>query len=41
MSESKMPIVKHLRLDGLGVIVWYIMPDGRVGTVFYSYTRSP
>lgn len=34
---SLMPIIKHLRIEGLGVIVWCIMPDGDVGTAFYAY----
>lgn len=32
-----MPIVKHLRIEGVGVVVWYVMPDGSVGTYFYAY----
>ncbi len=32
-----MPIIKHQVITGVGVVIWYLMPDGSVGTQFYPY----
>lgn len=32
-----MPVVRWTRIEGVGIFCWVVMPDGRVGTMFYPY----
>lgn len=40
-TMDKAPVVEWKSIEGLGMVLRIIMPDGRVGTLFYPYPRKP
>lgn len=38
-ETTRMPTVHHQVMPGFGIVVWYAMPDGSVGTYYYAYRR--
>jgi hypothetical protein len=40
-GTTQMPTVHRQIIPGFGIIVWYVMPDGSVGTYYYTYKRAP